>query len=51
MRKVLAGMMEESNAHLLCLLALFAFFVCLFNISAGSFNIFRLILIPVSVNI
>ena len=54
MRKVLTGMMEESNAHLVCLLCLFSLFVCLFNISnisGVSSNILRLILTPASVNI
>ena len=51
MHKVLAGMMEESNARLVRLLSLFALFVCLFNIHGVSLNIFCLILTPVSVNI
>ena len=51
MRKVLATMMEESNAHLVCLLCLFGLFVCFYNISGVSFNILCLILTPASVNI
>ena len=49
MCKVLAGMMEESNARLVCVLCLFALFVCLFDISGVSCNILRLILTPAPV--
>ena len=51
MLRFLTGMMEESNARPVCLLCLFALFVCLFIIAADSFDIFRLISTPASVNV
>ena len=43
MHKVLAGMMDDSNTRLVCLLCLFAFRACLFDISGISFDILHVI--------
>ena len=43
-RKVAAGMMEQSNARLVCLLCLFALFACLLNILGRLVEYFSFII-------